>query len=126
MAIAAAGAFLGIHNHGGTIIVEGDVDRCAGADQVKGMIVVKGKVSKILPSFKRLGEVDEIQLLNGEKITGKFIEYSGDHSVKKNHSVISKKTGELNMGVNGRIYLAAEWFILLLIFFSILILNFYK
>ena len=57
---------------------------------------------------ERLGEVDEIQLFNGEKIRGKFIEYSGDHSVKKNHSVISKKTGELNMGVNGRIYLAAE------------------
>ena len=102
-----AGSFLGLHNHGGTIIVEGDVDRCAGADQVKGMIVVKGKVSRLLPSFKKIGEVKEIELLNGEKITGKFIEYAGDHSVKKNHSVVSKKTGELNKGVNGRLFIAA-------------------
>ena len=103
----SAGSFLGIHNHGGTVIVEGDVDRCAGADQVKGMIIVKGKAPKILPSFKKIGEVKEIELLNGEKITGKFVEYAGDHSVKKNHSVVSKKTGELNKGVNGRLYIAA-------------------
>ncbi len=103
----SAGSFLGIHNNGGTIIVEGDIDRCAGADQIKGMIVVKGTAPKILPSFKKIGEVKEIELLNGEKITGKFIEYAGDHSVKKNHSVVDKKTGELNKGVNGRLYIAA-------------------
>ncbi len=103
----SAGSFLGIHNHGGTIIVEGDVDRCAGADQIKGIIVIKGKAPKILPSFKKIGEVKEIELFNGEKITGKFIEYAGDHSVKKNHSTVSKKTGELNKSVNGRLYIAA-------------------
>ncbi|NVM36514.1 MAG: formylmethanofuran dehydrogenase subunit C, partial [Candidatus Lokiarchaeota archaeon] len=31
-----ASSFLGIHSHGGTIIVEGDCDRCIGADQVRG------------------------------------------------------------------------------------------
>jgi formylmethanofuran dehydrogenase subunit C len=103
----SAGSFLGIHNHGGTIIVEGDVDRCAGADQVKGTIVIKGKVSRLLPSFVKIGEVKEIELFNGDKITGKFIEYAGDHSVKKNHSVTDKKTGEIKKGVNGRLYVAA-------------------
>ena len=88
-----AGTFLGIHNHGGTIIVEGDVDRCTGADQAWGMIVIKGKVSRKLPSYKKVGEVKEIELPNGEKIEGKFIEYSGDHSVKKE--------------TNGKLYIAA-------------------
>ncbi|MFX1316149.1 MAG: formylmethanofuran dehydrogenase subunit C [Promethearchaeota archaeon] len=101
-----AGAFLGVHNHGGTIIVEGDVDRCAGADQAKGTIVIKGKISRRLPSFKKIGEVSEIELFNGEKINGKFIEYSGDHSVTKNHSVIDKKTGKVNIGANGRLFIA--------------------
>ncbi|MBD3194063.1 MAG: formylmethanofuran dehydrogenase subunit C [Candidatus Lokiarchaeota archaeon] len=89
----AAGSFLGIHNHGGTIIVEGDVDRCAGADQAWGTIVIKGSVSRKLPSYKKVGEVKEVELPNGEKIKGKFIEYSGDHSVKKE--------------TNGRLYIAA-------------------
>lgn len=103
----SAGSFLGIHNHGGTIIVEGDVDRCAGADQIRGIIVIKGKVSRLLPSYKKIGEVKEIELFNGEKITGKFTEYGGDFSVKKNHSVIDKKTGEIKKSVNGRLYIAA-------------------
>jgi formylmethanofuran dehydrogenase subunit C len=88
-----AGAFLGIHNHGGTIVVDGDVDRCAGADQAWGTIVIKGSVSRKLPSYKKVGEVSEVELPNGEKIKGKFIEYSGDHSVKKE--------------TNGRLYIAA-------------------
>ncbi|MHA1292127.1 MAG: formylmethanofuran dehydrogenase subunit C [Promethearchaeota archaeon] len=87
----SAGAFLGIHNHGGTIVVEGNVDRCVGADQAWGTIVVKGK-AKILPSYKKIGEVNEIELPNGEKITGKFIEYSGDHTIKKE--------------TNGRLYIS--------------------
>ncbi len=88
-----AESFLGIHNHGGTIIVEGDVDRCAGADQAWGTIVIKGKVSRKLPSYIKIGEMNEITLPNGDKIKGKFIEYSGDHSVKKE--------------TNGRLYIAA-------------------
>jgi formylmethanofuran dehydrogenase subunit C len=88
-----AGSFLGIHNHGGTIVVDGDVDRCAGADQAWGTIVIKGKVSRKLPSYKKVGEVNGVELPNGEKIKGKFIEYSGDHSVKKE--------------TNGRLFIAA-------------------
>ncbi len=102
-----AGSFLGIHSHGGTIIVEGDCDRCTGADQVRGTIVVKGKISRILPSFKKIGEVKEIELMNGEIIKGKFIEYSGDHSVEKNHSKIDKKTGKVSNSSNGRLYISA-------------------
>ncbi len=102
-----AGSFLGIHSHGGTIIVEGDCNRCIGADQVRGTIVVKGKITRILPSFKKLGEVKEIELMNGEIIKGKFIEYSGDHSVEKNHSKIDKKTGNISNSSNGRLYVAA-------------------
>lgn len=103
----SANSFLGIHGHGGTIIVEGDCDRCAGADQVRGTIVIKGKVSRILPSYKKIGEVKEIKLMNDEIIKGKFIEYSGDHSVEKNHSKIDKKTGEISNSSNGRLYIAA-------------------
>ena len=88
----SAAAFLGVHNHGGTIVVEGDVDRCAGADQAWGSIVIKGKVSRLLPSYKKVGEVKEIELPNGETLKGKFVEYSGDHTVKKE--------------TNGRLYIA--------------------
>ena len=103
----SAGSFLGIHGHGGTIIVEGDCNRCIGADQVRGTIVVKGKVSRILPSYKRIGEVKEIELMNGEIIKGKFVEYSGDHSVEKNHSKIDKKTEKISNSSNGRLFVAA-------------------
>jgi formylmethanofuran dehydrogenase subunit C len=103
----SAGSFLGIHGHGGTIIVEGDADRCAGADQVRGTIVVKGKVSRILPSYKKIGQVKQIELMNGEIITGKFTEYSGDHSVEKNHSKIDKKTEKVSNSSNGRLFVAA-------------------
>lgn len=103
----SAGSFLGIHSHGGTIIVEGDCDRCVGADQVRGTIVVKGKVSRILPSYVKLGEVNEIELMNGDKIAGKFVEYSGDHSVEKNHSKIDKKTGQISNSSNGRLFVKA-------------------
>ncbi|MFX1376356.1 MAG: formylmethanofuran dehydrogenase subunit C [Promethearchaeota archaeon] len=102
-----AGSFLGVHSHGGTIIVEGDCDRCVGADQVRGTIVVKGKISRILPSYKKLGEVKEIELMNGDIIKGKFTEYSGDHSVEKNHSKIDKKTGQISNSSNGRLFVAA-------------------
>jgi len=102
----SAGSFLGIHGHGGTIIVEGDCDRCIGADQVRGTIVVKGKVSRILPSYIKLGEVNEIELMNGDTISGNFTEYSGDHSVAKNHSKIDKKTGKVSNSSNGRLYVA--------------------
>ncbi|TFF99221.1 MAG: formylmethanofuran dehydrogenase subunit C [Promethearchaeota archaeon] len=78
-----AGSFLGIHNHGGTIVVEGNVDRCCGADQAWGTIVVKGSISTKLPSYKKVGEVNGVELPNGDKIKGKFVEYSGDHSVRK-------------------------------------------
>lgn len=88
----SAESFLGIHNHGGTIIVEGDVKRCVGADQAWGTIVIKGKVSTKIPSYKKMGEVKEITLPDGEVIKGKFVEYSGDHSVKKE--------------TNGRMYIA--------------------
>ena len=87
-----ANSFLGIHNHGGTIIVEGNVDRCAGADQAWGTIVIKGNVSKKLPSFKEIGEVKEVTLPDGEILKDKYVEYSGDHSVKKE--------------TNGRLYIA--------------------
>ncbi len=102
----SAGSFLGIHSHGGTIIVEGDCERCVGADQVRGTIVVKGKVSRMLPSYKKIGEVKEIELMNGEIIKGKFAEYSGDHSVTKNHSKIDKKTEKISNSSNGRLFVA--------------------
>ncbi|MFX1380540.1 MAG: formylmethanofuran dehydrogenase subunit C [Promethearchaeota archaeon] len=103
----AASSFLGVHSHGGTIIVEGDCDRCVGADQVRGTIIVKGKISRILPSYKKLGQVKEIELMNGDKINGDFVEFSGDHSVEKNHSKIDKKTGKISNSSNGRLYVAA-------------------
>jgi formylmethanofuran dehydrogenase subunit C len=87
-----ADSFLGIHNHGGTIVVDGDVDRCTGSDQAWGSIIVKGKVKTMLPSYKKVGSVKKVELPNGEVIKGKFTEFSGDHATKKE--------------TNGRLYIA--------------------
>ncbi|MFO8020476.1 MAG: formylmethanofuran dehydrogenase subunit C [Promethearchaeia archaeon] len=87
-----ADSFLGAHNHGGTIIVDGDVNRYTGSDQARGIIIVKGKVNRMLPSYKKAGKAKSVELPNGEKVKGKFIEYSGDHATKK--------------AANGRLYVA--------------------
>lgn len=76
----SAGQFFGLHNHGGIIICEGNAEARVAADQARGFVVVKGKIGRIMPSFKKIGEVSEIELPDGEKISGKFIEYSGDHA----------------------------------------------
>lgn len=79
----SAGQFLGLHNHGGIIICEGDAEARVAADQARGVVVVKGKIKRMMPSFKKIGEVPEIELPDGKKITGNFFEYSGDHATSK-------------------------------------------
>lgn len=45
--------------------------------------------------------------MNGEIIKGKFVEYSGDHSVEANHSKIDKQTEKISNSSNGRLFIAA-------------------
>jgi len=78
----SADMFLGVHNHGGTIICHGDAEARIGADMNEGIIIVEGKVKEILPSFKKAQEVTEIQIPNGS-IKGKFIDYLGDYAVSE-------------------------------------------
>jgi len=44
--------------------------------------------------------------MNGEIIKGKFVEYSGDHSVEANHSKIDKQTEKISNSSNGRLFVA--------------------
>lgn len=81
-----AGMFLGLHNHGGTIICNGDVGRRIGADMARGSIVVNGKPELMLPSFVKEDDVTEVALPNDEKVSGAYEVYRGDLSVGKKSS----------------------------------------
>ncbi len=77
----SADYYLGVHNHGGTIICEGDAEGRIGADMARGQIVVKGKIKKkILSSFRKVGDIKEIKSPAGV-VKGQFIEYEGDCAV---------------------------------------------
>ncbi|MHA1821132.1 MAG: formylmethanofuran dehydrogenase subunit C [Promethearchaeota archaeon] len=76
----SADLYLGLHNHGGTIICHGDVEGRVGADMSHGQIIIKGKVKEMLPSFKKIGDIDKITTPAGE-ITGNFEEYAGDYAI---------------------------------------------
>jgi formylmethanofuran dehydrogenase subunit C len=78
----SADLYLGIHNHGGTIICEGNAEGRVGADMSHGQIIVMGKVKKMLPSFMKGDDVKEIKTPAGE-FNGKYTEYSGDHALPK-------------------------------------------
>jgi formylmethanofuran dehydrogenase subunit C len=78
----SADYYLGVHNHGGTIICEGDAEGRVGADMSHGQIIVQGKVKSMLPSFLEKGDVKEIATPAGE-FKGKFVEYTGDNALPK-------------------------------------------
>jgi formylmethanofuran dehydrogenase subunit C len=78
----SADMYLGVHNHGGTIICHGDAAPRAGGDMNEGIIIVEGKAKEILPSFKKDQQVTEIQAPNGI-IKGKFVDYLGDCAVNE-------------------------------------------
>lgn len=86
-----ADKLLGLHNHGGTIICNGECDRDAGGDMARGIIILNGPVKSILPGFKKEDEVtaDKIEIPTGDKLSGNFAHYSGDWAVSK------KPTGHL-------------------------------
>ncbi len=87
-----AGAFLGVHMHQGTIIVDGDVDRRVGGEMSGGKIIINGKLIEILPSFVYAGEVNEIPLSETVKITGNYLKFEGDFA---NISPKAKDKGEI-------------------------------
>lgn len=90
----SADYYLGVHNHGGTIICNGDAEGRVGADMVEGQIFIKGKIKDgILPSFKTLNDVTSVQTPIGD-IKGTFKDYEGDYAALKKplgHVYISKK-----------------------------------
>ncbi len=89
--------FAAVHMHGGLLIINGDVLDRLGAEMARGIIIVNGKLESILPSFKYSGEVQEIEVNETEKITGKYLQFNGDYA---------------QLGVKskyfGRIFLAAD------------------
>lgn len=78
--VGSADWYLGVHNHGGTIICENDAEGRVGADMARGQIFINGNIKRPLPTFKKLGETSEIKSPAGT-ITGNYIEYEGDYAV---------------------------------------------
>src|SRR5271157_1215874 len=80
-----AGKLLGLHNHGGTIIVNGACDLNIGGDMARGNIVINGSIIRVLPGFKKAEEVDgaSIELPTGDSLTGTYTHYLGDYAVQK-------------------------------------------
>ncbi len=86
-----AGKLLGMHNHGGTIICNGECDLNAGGDMARGIIILNGPVKTLLVGFTKTEEVsgDKIEMPTGDKLSGKYAHYIGDWAVSK------KPTGHL-------------------------------
>ena len=76
----SADLYLGVHNHGGTIVCEGDVEGRIAGDMSSGQVIIKGKAKKMLASFKKIGSIKEFETPIG-KIAGDFDEYEGDYAV---------------------------------------------
>lgn len=88
------GPFAGLHMSGGSLIIQGNAQERAGGEMTKGIIIIIGKVSELLPTFKFEEEVPEIEL-NGEKIKGPFMRFSGDLSEEGSGSIyISKENNQ--------------------------------
>jgi len=71
------GTFTGVHMTKGSIIVHGNAAERAGGEMRGGTIVVMGRLSELLPSFEYKGEAGEVEV-DGEKIAGPFLTFSGD------------------------------------------------
>jgi formylmethanofuran dehydrogenase subunit C len=73
------GPFAGLHMRKGIIIIDGGAPKRAGAQMIGGTLVIKGEVKNMLPSFKLIGEEENISI-NGENFEGVYLKYSGDHA----------------------------------------------
>ncbi|NHJ48484.1 MAG: formylmethanofuran dehydrogenase subunit C [Asgard group archaeon] len=83
--------FLGMHLHRGSIIVHGNVTERAGAEMTGGTIVIHGKLSKLLPSFDFISEIDEISIDNYDLIKGQYLEFHGDFAERKQGKLFLRK-----------------------------------
>lgn len=73
-----ADIFLGIHQHRGVILIKGEVADRAGGEMAGGKIIALGKVNAILPSFKYIEDIPEVEITEENKIEGPFLKFQGD------------------------------------------------
>ncbi|MHA1784939.1 MAG: formylmethanofuran dehydrogenase subunit C [Candidatus Helarchaeota archaeon] len=85
-----AADFLGAHNQGGIIRIDGTPGNRLGAEMARGKIIVNGKATSIMPSFGYDGEVDKILIKKDKKDEsknvyweGKYLKFSGDFAQVK-------------------------------------------
>ncbi|MBD3350777.1 MAG: formylmethanofuran dehydrogenase subunit C [Candidatus Lokiarchaeota archaeon] len=78
----SADLYLGVHNHGGTIICHGDCEGRAGADMARGQIFIDGNLKDVLPSFKKIDDISDVKSPAGI-IKGSYTQYQGDFCVSK-------------------------------------------
>jgi len=116
------GMHVGNNMSGGKILVNGNADDWAGAMLKGGELEItgdaghyvgaayrgfwKGMENGLIKVHGKIGN-EALTWVRGSKPAKRFPEYSGDHSVEKNHSKIDKKTGEISNSSNGRLYVAA-------------------
>ncbi|MEX2751466.1 MAG: formylmethanofuran dehydrogenase subunit C [Candidatus Freyarchaeota archaeon] len=84
------GPFAGLNMSGGELVVYGDAQERAGGEMTKGKIIILGKVSELLPTFKFEEEVPELDL-DGQKVKGPFLRFSGDLSEEGKGSIYISK-----------------------------------
>ena len=94
-----SGDFLGAHNQGGIIKIDGTPGNRLGGEMARGKIIVNGKATSIMPSFGYDGEVDKILIKKDKKDEsknvywdGKYLKFSGDYAQVK---VKAKFKGEI-------------------------------
>ncbi len=71
-------SFAGVHMNKGFIVIDGRAERRIGAEMIGGTIVANA-VEAMLPGFKLVETVKDPEI-EGEKFTGTYQKYSGDHA----------------------------------------------
>ncbi len=73
-----AASFAGVHMNKGLIVIDGRAERRIGAEMIGGNIVASS-VEAMLVGFKLVETVKDPEI-EGEKFTGSYKKYSGDHA----------------------------------------------
>jgi formylmethanofuran dehydrogenase subunit C len=85
------GLFAGIHMNDGTIFVQGNSEGRAGAQMVKGKIVIAGQVSAVMPTFT-IDSIKPKTKVNKEKVEGPFYQFIGDTADHGKGKLLVSKT----------------------------------
>ena len=87
----SAGQFAGFRMRNGAIYIQKDAGDRVGACMTGGKIIVGGFLESVLPTFTIEGIKGKVKIEEGEKATGPFYLFIGDHAEKGNGKIYVSK-----------------------------------